>query len=412
MDPVLIVGAGMAGLACATQLHRAGRSFILIEASGRVGGRVRTDRTADGFLLDHGFQVLLSAYPEVGRQLDLVALAPNAFRSGARIRSEDGGEIFLRDPFQDWRAIPSALKAPIGSLGDKIRMARLTCDVLLSFSSELFAGKAGSTMAYLQEQGFSQRCIELFFAPFFGGVFLDRSLLVDRRFFKFVFRQFVLGRALLPKNGMEAVPQQLAALLPSGSVRLSTVATEVRKNTVCLQDGARLSGSAVVVASEAGAAAKLLPGLDLSKEWKQTTCLYFAAPNLPGRGDGYIRLNAARKGLVHNVCFPSDVSPSYAPSGQTLVSVSVHGNHGLSEASLLHGVRADLLAWFGPQVQDWRHLRSYVIPFALPVCGIQAASARTHDGVYVCGDYLAYPSLNAAMATGRLTAEEILALER
>jgi len=65
MDPVLIVGAGMAGLSCATQLHRAGRPFILIEASERVGGRVRTDRTADGFLLDHGFQVLLSAYPEV-----------------------------------------------------------------------------------------------------------------------------------------------------------------------------------------------------------------------------------------------------------------------------------------------------------------------------------------------------------
>lgn len=409
MDPVLIVGAGMAGLACAAQLHLAGRPFILIEASERVGGRVRTDRTADGFLLDHGFQVLLSAYPEVGRQLDLAALEPHAFRSGARIRREDGGEIFLRDPFQDWLALPAVLSAPIGSLGDKMRMARLIGEVLLSSSSELFAGQAGSTMAFLKEKGFSQRCIERFFAPFFGGVFLDRSLLVDRRFFKFVFRQFVLGRAMLPKNGMEAVPHQLAALLPSVSVRLSTVATEVRKNQVRLEDGTRLSGSAVVVAAEAGAAAKLLPGLDISKQWKQTTCLYFAASNMPGEGDGYIRLNAAPKGFVHNVCFPSDVSPSYAPSGQTLVSVSVHGNHGLSEGSLLHAVRADLREWFGPQVQDWRHLQSYVIPFALPVCGMQEASARTHDGVYVCGDYLAYPSLNAAMATGRLTAEEILA---
>lgn len=411
MDPVLIVGAGMAGLACATELHLAGRPFILIEASDRVGGRVKTDRTEDGFLLDHGFQVLLSAYPEVGRQLDLDSLLPHAFRSGACIRLEDNSEFFLRDPLQDWSALPAALTAPIGSLGDKIRMAWLICHVLVESLGARFSGSADSTMQFLKKQGFTQTCIERFFAPFFGGVFLDRSLCVDSRFFKFVFRQFILGRALLPRNGMGAVPHQLVSRLPADSVRLSTAAAAVQKNTVCLENGMRLCGSAVVVAADAVASAKLLPGLRISTEWKQTTCVYFAALNMPGRGDGYIRLNAAPTAFVHNVCFPSDVSPYYAPPGQTLVSVSVHGKWSLSDVDFLERLRADLQEWFGPQVREWRHLQTYVIPFALPVCDIQPASLLTHNGVYVCGDYLAYPSLNAAMETGRLTAEEILSLD-
>ena len=131
MRPVLIVGAGIAGLACAARLHRAGRSFVLLEASDGVGGRVRSDRTEDGFILDRGFQVLLSAYPEVKRQLDFAALQPRAFRSGAVIRLPDGKEAVLRDPFRDLWAIPSALGSPIGTLADKLRLARLACSVAL-----------------------------------------------------------------------------------------------------------------------------------------------------------------------------------------------------------------------------------------------------------------------------------------
>jgi monoamine oxidase len=56
---VVVVGAGLAGLSCAKQLSGMGRRVILLEASDRVGGRVRTD-VVDGLNLDHGFQVLLT----------------------------------------------------------------------------------------------------------------------------------------------------------------------------------------------------------------------------------------------------------------------------------------------------------------------------------------------------------------
>jgi protoporphyrinogen oxidase len=409
MDPVLIIGAGMAGLACAARLHRSGCPFVLIEASERVGGRVKTDRTADGFLLDHGFQVLLSSYTEVRRQLDIKALSPSAFRSGAVIRIDDGRDVFLRDPLRDWRALPSALAAPIGSLGDKLRLGRLIAEALWKSSIMTAGTPMGTTLEYLRRLGFTQGCLDTFFSPFFGGVFLDRSLSVDERFFRFVFRQFVFGRAMLPKEGMEALPNQMASLLPKNAIRLATPVAEVTKKSVLLENGTRLSGAAIVIATDSAGASKLLPGMPAVSKWRQTTCLYFAAHGKPGRGDGYIRLNARKGGFIHNVCFPSDVAPSYAPVGHTLVSVSVHGELGCSDSVLLERVLSELVEWFGSQALDWRHLRTYVLPFALPAGSVGPARTLTHNGVFVCGDHAAYPSLNAAMETGRLTAEEILA---
>ena len=408
MDPVLIVGAGMAGLACARTLHRAGRPFLLLEASENVGGRVRTDVTPQGFILDHGFQVLLSAYPEVRRQLDLPALSPRSFRSGAWIRLPDGRETLLRDPLRDIWALPAALLSPMGSFADKLRIVALVWEVLRSSPDALLAREEGETIEFLRVRGFSEQCLANFFIPFFGGVFLDRSLSTQSAFFLFVFQQFVLGRAVLPKGGMRGIPLQLAAPLPEGSVRLSTPVRGVSQSSVELSSGETLAGSAVVLAVDGAAANRLLPGLRAPEAWRHTRCAYFAAPGKPGKGDGYLRLNASPVALVHNVCFPSDVAPDFAPEGYSLVSVSSHGGVGGSRESWLTQVRAELESWFGTQVAHWRHLGTYDLPAALPVGPIQVPRARHHAGVLVCGDHAAYPSLNAALASGRLAAEALL----
>jgi len=406
MPPVLIVGAGMAGLACASALHRAGKPFLLLEAADAVGGRIRTDLTPDGFRLDRGFQVLLSAYPEVRRQVRLGALRPHAFRSGAVLRLPDGTETLLPDPLRDPLALPGALFSPIGSFADKLRIAGFVLELLPRSAEALLQGPGTSTLEYLRAGGWSEQVIERFFVPFFGGVFLDRSLSADSRFFRFVFQQFVLGRALLPARGMQALPEQLAAGLPGDRIRLNTPVCAVEPGGIRLQDGTTLEGSAVVLAVEGHVLDQLLPEAAAPLDWQRTTCLYFDAPVSPGKGDGYLRLNSSQQSLVHNVCFPSDIAPEYAPPGRTLVSVSSHGAHGLAPAAFEKRVGEELTEWFGPTVSEWRPLRTYEIARALPPF-VTTPRRPPPEGVWICGDHVGYPSFNCALATGRTTGERV-----
>ncbi|MGY2130662.1 protoporphyrinogen/coproporphyrinogen oxidase [Hymenobacter sp. HD11105] len=414
--PTIIVGAGLAGLACANYLHRAGRPVLVLDAADAVGGRVRTDVTPDGFRLDRGFQVLLTRYPEVERLLDYGAADLKAFRSGAVIRLADGRQTTLQNPLQEPLAAFSALTSPIGSLTDKLRILQLVFQVRSQTSQQLLERPATDTLTFLRRYGWSEQIIDTFFRPFFGGVFLDRSLSTASNFFEFVFQQFVIGEAVVPARGIQQIPEQLAARLPSGSIRLNTLVEALGGNFVRLGNGETLATSAVVVATDGEAAIQLLPPGAITTPplaWRRTTCTYFAADRSPGRGDGLLRLNAAPNCLAHNVSFPSDIAPEYAPQGRTLVSVSTHGEHGLDEATLTTRLRQELTAWFGPEAAQWQHLRSYPIPYALPVYPAGQAprqALRVAEGLYRCGDYAAYPSQNAALATGREVAEMLLAM--
>jgi len=165
----------------------------------------------------------------------------------------------------------------------------------------------------------------------------------------------------------------------------------------------------VVLAVEGHVLDALLPETAASAEWQRTTCLYFDAPVSPGKGDGYLRLNCAKAGLVHNVCFPSDIAPEYAPPGRTLVSVSSHGAHGLGLAEFERRVSEELREWFGPAAAEWRPLRTYEIARALPPFATTQRRPPP-EGVWICGDHTGYPSLNCALATGRTTGEELARL--
>ncbi|GAB3297293.1 protoporphyrinogen/coproporphyrinogen oxidase [Hymenobacter humi] len=424
--PTIIVGAGMAGLACATWLHRAGRPVLLLDAADAVGGRVRTDVTPEGFRLDRGFQVLLTNYPEARRIFDYGALQLKAFRSGAVIRLADGRETVLQNPLQRPLSAFSALTSPIGTLADKLRVVSLVRHVLKYTPEELLARPATETLTFLQRYGWSEQMINTFFKPFFGGVFLDRELSTASNFFEFVFQQFVTGEAAVPALGMQQLPEQLATRLPAGSIRLKCPVAAVEGTQVRLNSGQMLEGAAVVVATDGLTALRLLAGRSGNADdgfsaqaasfptaARITTCTYFAAEGYsPGRGDKLLRLNAAPGALAHNVSFPADVSAAYAPAGRSLVSVSTHGERSLTEAELTAGLRTELATWFGPAARQWQHLRSYRIAAALPVYlpgQPTRQPLRLADGLYRCGDWAAYPSLNAALATGREVAEMLLA---
>ncbi len=405
---MLIVGGGLAGLACAIRLHAVGDRPSIFEASDAPGGRVRTDRM-DGFLLDRGFQVYLDAYPEAGILLDKKSLDLRPFKPGALVYQ--GGQMRrVMDVFRAPRHLLASAVAPIGSIPDKLRVAWLKWRLSRSSIGEIAAHEDMTTENYLKRAGFSPRIIDGFFRSFYGGIFLERELRTSSRMFEFTFKMFSQGSATLPARGMGEIPRQLSSRLPDGTIRLGARVTEIRPGGITLESGEQIEGDAVVVATDAASAARLIPEMDGSQPgWRSVTCLYFAASRSP-LGESIIALNGTGSGLVNNVCVPSDVAPEYAPPGQALISVSVLG---LPEAADLESrVLAELEGWFGPDVRSWRHLRTERIERALPEqapgVGQVGPGFRKHAGIFVCGDHLWSASIEGAIISGLRTADAIL----
>jgi hypothetical protein len=284
-----------------------------VEASDGVGGRVRTD-AVDGFLLDRGFQVILEAYPELRRRVDLKALDLKAFYPGALVRI--GNEVHrMADPGLEMADALRSITAPVGSFADKLRVARLRQEVMGGDPERLLEAPAGTTEEVLREAGFSEGMIDRFFRPFFGGVLLDPTLGVSGRLFRYYFRMFAEGTSSLPATGMEALPRQLAARLPEGTLQLNHRVRRVTASRVEFEGGGSLEAEAVVVAVEGPEAARLLGDHVVDPGSRSVTCLYFDAPESPVdeeilvlNGDG------PSDGPVNNLAVLSDVARGYAPS--------------------------------------------------------------------------------------------------
>lgn len=407
LSRVVIVGGGLAGLTCARRLQARGQDCLVLEAADAVGGRVRTDRV-DGFQLDRGFQVLLTAYPAAQRWLDYDALKLQRFVPGARVWAE-GAMSTVSDPMREPGDLLATLRAPVGSVADKVRIATLRSTARSGSLDSLFTLPETTALEALQSHGFSETMIERFLRPWLGGIFLDASLGTPNRMLMFVLRMFAEGHAAIPDGGMQAIPEQLAAGLAPGTVRLNAPVASVDTGGVTLQSGERVAADRMVVATDGAAASRLLPSLP-SVAWRPVTCVYFAAPASP-IGAPVLVLNGSGSGLVNNVAVMSDVVPGYAPPGQALISVSLLAETPGDSGSVAAQVQAELSQWFGPSVRAWRWLRSYPIPRALPVRRPldRVAPLPVRPGVWAAGDFLATASIQGAMESGERTADAVLA---
>ena len=417
-DPeVIVIGGVLAGLCCARTLTAAGRRVRLLEASDRVGGRIRTERV-DGFLVDRGFQVLLTAYPECRAVLDERALDLRPFFSGADI-IVDGRVHRVADPWRHPIAGLRSLRAPVLSVRDALRVAMLRRQLQGRVNPSAGPG-VPSTRAFLEDMGFSEQAIERFFVPFFGGIFLERDLQTPSTMFAFLYSMFAQGRAALPNAGMEAIPRQIAAMLPTGTVACNARVRSVAPGAVTLADGTRLEAPHVVIACDAHDASEIRTDLR-SPGWRGTIQLAFAAER-PPFADPILRLDADGGGPVHHAAVPSVVAPGYAPPGGALVSLTIIGGSPLDDAALEAAARRQVRGWFGPEVDRWRRLRIDRVPRALPAITdpnpvddrsrYQVSPALTpalSPRVWRCGDAMENASINGAMVSGRRCAEAILA---
>lgn len=409
MTDAVVVGAGLGGLACARELTARGLAVTVLEAADGVGGRVRTD-AVDGFLLDRGFQVLLTAYPEAARVLDYAALDLHPFEPGALVRVA-GRFTRVSDPLRRPQDLMETLRSPVGTPVDKALVGVLRQWAVAGSEERVWELPETTTGAVLRRFGFSARMRDRFFRPFLGGVLLDEALGTSSRQFAFVFRMFATGDTVLPAAGMGALPAQLAEALPVGAVRLSTRVAAVEAGGVTTGDGERVPARAVVVATDGPAAAALLPELGPPGS-RGVACVYFAAEADPV-GEPVLLLDGVRSGPANTVCVPSAVAPSYAPAGSALVSASVLPAQDPGDDTVLAGeVRDQLRGWFGTQVDGWRHLRTYRIPHAQPAQDPPALArprrpVRVRPGVYVCGDHRDNASINGALVSGRRAAEAV-----
>ncbi|MEE8599687.1 NAD(P)/FAD-dependent oxidoreductase [Euzebya tangerina] len=400
---VAIVGAGLAGLACATTLADAGVEVAVFEASDGVGGRVRSD-VIDGFTLDRGFQVALLAYPEMHRQLDMAALDFQAFDPGAMVWREGSGSV-VADPFRMPASLLDTVQAPVGSLLDKARIALLRRRVQQGEAADLLRGEDLRTTDALRDAGFSETIIQRFFTPLVGGIQLDPELQDSRRIFDIIFRMLAEGDSAVPADGMGAIPAQLAARLPEGTVQLGARVASVSEGSVVVEGGSSTRHEAVVVATEGPAAASLLDLAPVAS--KGVGCVYFAADGAP-TDSKLIVLDGTGRGPVLNVAVMSNVSSSYAPAGRNLIAAAMPGH---VEGDLARVARQQLEGWFGPAVQGWSHLRTYRIAHGQPRQTSPfnpKQSVELEDGRFVCGDHRDTASIQGALFSGRRCAEAVL----
>ncbi|NNL85174.1 MAG: FAD-dependent oxidoreductase [Myxococcales bacterium] len=407
--PIAVVGAGLAGLACAWHLQRRGREVVVFEAAPQVGGVLRTD-CVDGFQLDRGFQVLQTAYPEARAVLDLDALQLHTFDSGACTR-RNGGFKAVYNPLRHPSRVGSSLLSGIFTAGDAWRVLALLRRVRGVSLETLLRRPAVSTREKIASLGFSEKFAEAFLDPFYRGVFLERELATSSRIFEFTFRMFASAPVALPENGIRALPEQLAGRLEANSLVLESPVESIGTGSLRLSDGREFEVSATVVATDAATASRWVPSIP-EPAWNAVSCVYFAAHRAPRRGRSLI-LDGENTGPVNHLCFPSEVCPAYAPPNRTLVSASVLGDPPEDDATLVDAVRGQLRDWWGREVDDWEPLRVDRIRHALPLqspAWLEPAtrSVRFGPALFVCGGHRETSSIGGALRSGRRAAESVL----
>jgi phytoene dehydrogenase-like protein len=400
-DPTVIIGAGIAGLLCARTLTRAGHRVVVYERESEVGGRVRTT-VQDGFRIDHGFQVLFSAYPTLTAALDLPALALQEFRPAARIAMAGAPADLIGDALADASLLWPTLRASSLSLLDKVRMLQLRYFATgLSFD-ECFAARFDrlSTREFLVARGFSARAISHFFAPFYGGILLDRTLESSASILLYTFKMLAQGRTTVPAAGMGAIPAQLAAGLPAGCIHTDTTVARVtladdgRVNGVVLADGHQVAARRVVLACDPPAIAALaltarVP-IDVPAACLGCTTVYLrsSAPLLDGDA---LWLNSSPDATVSHAITITNVAPTYAPVGMSLTAATVLGASAvLDEAELVPRVRKDLFAMGNQRLAESAELLAiWRVPYSQYAQPPGALGRRVPPETEVSGLFLA-----------------------
>ena len=346
----LVIGAGLSGLAVASEIEKRGESCIVFEQDSSIGGKLKTDFFEDSYRLDHGFQVLLPAYPMLQKKVDLSSLHLKYFKPGAFVRTSQG-LTKITDPLREPWTLFETLFSSIGTLKDKLLILKLRAFVMTQSEDQLLQKSQGSSYQFLKNYGFSETMIENFWRPFFSGIFLEDKLQTDANFLQFLFKMFSLSPVAVPALGIAELPKQMAKRLKNSEIRLQQKVELVTDQSITLASGEKIEGRVLDTRPQN------------IKNWGSVTTLYYSAAESPIDGP-FLYLNQNKK-LVNHVAVMSEVSKDYAVKGDALISVNVlKAKLSFQDRKVIDEELQDL---FGKQTQSWRFLKSFEIPEALPL---------------------------------------------
>ena len=402
-----IIGGGISGLIAATVLEQHGLRPTIIEASDRFGGRVKTD-IVEGYSLDHGFQVLLTAYPTAKKYLDFKTLSLQEFLPGAAI-FKNGKQKIIGDPLRNLSLLLPTLFSGIGTVNDKLKILALNRRLKKKSIQNIFTEKEQTTHSYLEELGFSSAIITDFFAPFFSGIFLENKLETSSRMFEFVYKMFGEGMATLPKDGIEAIPKQLAEKLKNTTCIFNTKVTKVENNSIKLESGETIKSDFTIIATQAS---ELVSNLkNQATPWKSCDTLYFETPKRNIKKN-LIGLVAEPGALINNIFYHTSLQTS-ATAKKELLSVTVVDKQNLTNKQLVTEVQKELKELC--DIDSCSFIKHYNIPMALPnLKDLQyemlPSETRLTQTIFLAGDMQLNGSLNAAMIAGERAALEVIHL--
>lgn len=396
---IAIIGAGISGLIAAHNLENAGYNYTVFEDKDRVGGRLKTDYR-EGLQFDHGFQILMTAYPAVQKYLDLELLHLEKFISGAKIFQNKNVET-IGDPRQDLSLAFPTLKANIGSFADKRKILQLSRALNKKTLDDIFHAKEKTTHQYLTDYGFSAQIIDGFFKPFFAGIFLEEALETSSRHFEFVYKMLSSGDVALPKKGIQAIPNQLFAQLNRENFDFNKSVSSIKGQTIDFENGDQKSFDYIIIATDAS---RFLTNLkNQAVQWHQVENFYFKVDQKVYKKN-FI-------GLMPITCVVNNFNYCNTSTDLNVLSVSVVREYDDTKEELIEQIKQELSEHAGITVTDC--LKHYKIQKALPQMAsvnymMPASETQLTDHIFLAGDHLSNASLNAAMLNGESAAQAII----
>jgi len=399
-----IIGAGLSGLAAAITLEKHGYKATILESSNSVGGRVKTS-LQKGYHLDHGFQVMLDAYPKAKEFLDYKSLNLQKLLPGAVV-FKNGRQYLIGDPLRSLSLLWPTMTFPLASLSDKLKVLKLNIELKKKSLAEIFSTEETTTQDYLENYGFSHDMISNFFKPFFTGIFLEPNLETSSRKFEFIYKMFGEGHAVIPKDGIVTISNQLHSKLKTTDVKFNNRVENISLEEITMSDGSILKSDYTIAATEAS---QLIPNLKNQKtDWKSCQCLYFECEDRV-IDQPVIGLVADHDALINNLFYHTSIKGK--PAKKELLSVTVVKNHNLSENELTDRVVSELSKYC--KIAFIKHLKTINIPRGLPKLNnirydLAPSETQLTDQVFLAGDHTLNGSQNAALLSGQRAAEGII----